>query len=79
MYVQKSDLYLDKIKGIMIMKVGRPTDSPKNKMFSMRITEEFLETLDELGDAFGMSRTGVVEFSVNMLPTLAKQLKREEE
>ena len=57
------------------MKVGRPTEEPKNKMFSMRTTEKFLETLDELSDAFGMSRTGVVEFSVNMLPTLAKQLK----
>jgi hypothetical protein len=65
--------------GIIIMGLGRPTDEPKNKMFSMRTTEKFLETLDELGDAFGMSRTGVVEFSVTMLPTLAKQLKRETE
>ena len=61
------------------MKLGRPTDEPRDKMFSMRTTKKFLETLNELGDAFGMSRTDVVEFSVNMLPTLAKQLKREEE
>lgn len=60
------------------MSLGRPTDNPKNKMFSMRTTEKFLETVDELADAFGMSRTSVIEFSVNMLPTLAKQLKREE-
>lgn len=61
------------------MKLGRPTDSLKNRRFSMRTTEKFLETLDELSDAFGMSRPEVIEFSVNMLPTLSKQLKREVE
>ena len=62
-----------------VKKLGRPTNELKDKMFSMRTTGKFFETLDELCNAFGMTRTDVVEFSVNMLPTLAKQLKKEEE
>ena len=57
------------------MKQGRPTDNPKTKTFSMRTSEDFLNTLDELANAFGMNKTEVVEFAIDLFPTLAAQNK----
>jgi len=57
------------------MKQGRPTDNPKTKTFSMRTSEDFLNTLDELADAIGSTRTGAIEFAVNLFPTLGAQNK----
>ncbi len=47
----------------------------KNKTFSMRVSDDFLETVDELSAAFGMNKTEVVEFAIRLFPTLAGQNK----
>jgi hypothetical protein len=50
----------------------RRTDNPKNKVLQIRCTQEFLDEVDGLREAFGMNRTELIEYLVQYLPTLAK-------
>jgi predicted transcriptional regulator len=45
----------------------------KDKTFQMRTTEDFLDQLDELAEAIGETRTGAVEFAVNMFYVIQEQ------
>lgn len=47
----------------------------KDKKLQIRCSQEFLDVLDELSAAFGMSKTGVIEFAIGLFPTLAAQNK----
>ena len=45
----------------------------KTKVFQMRVTDEFINTVEELGEAFGMNKTEVIEFAIELFPALARQ------
>ena len=45
----------------------------KDKTFQIRCDQEFLDTVDELRQAFGMNRTELIEYLVQYIPSLAEQ------
>jgi len=47
----------------------------KDKTFQIRCDQEFLDTVDELRNAFGMNRTELIEYLVQYIPELAGQNK----
>ena len=55
--------------------MARTTDNPKNKTVSFRATEEFIDRMDALADAFGMNRTELIEYLVEYIPHLATECK----
>jgi len=60
--------------------MARPSNNLKNKVFQIRCTQEFLNTVDDLRSAFGMeNRTELIEYLVDFIPTLAGQNKDSED
>lgn len=51
------------------------TPKIKTRVFQMRVTDEFIRTIEELGDAFGMNKTEVIEFAIELFPALARANK----
>jgi len=53
-------------------KRGRPNKcNTKNKTFSMRCDQHFLDQVDELRAAFGLNRSELIEFVVKYYSTIS--------
>lgn len=53
--------------------MARLTDHPKNRTITFRATEEFVNEMDNLANAFGMNRTELIEYLVEYIPNLTSQ------
>jgi len=47
----------------------------KDKCFTIRCTQDFLDEVDELRSAFGMNKTELIEYLVQYIPALAAEQK----
>lgn len=48
-------------------KIGRPTDSPKNKLLQIRVDEDTLSKLDECVENLDVNRSEIIRQSIERL------------